>query len=73
LAFKSERGNGRENSDTNPVVGYLSVLNTPLITVGFREFGAERKDLSRVVDPYENNDERARRAVSRRHIAASDV
>ena len=32
----------------------------PLIAVGFRELGAEQKDLGRVIDPHENDDERAR-------------
>lgn len=35
----------------------------PLIAVGFRELGAEQEDLGRVIDPYQNNDERARSAV----------
>jgi hypothetical protein len=52
----------------------LSVFRTPpLITVCFREFGAEQKDLSRIVDPYKNYDERACRAVGRRHVAAPNV
>jgi hypothetical protein len=35
----------------------------PLITVGFRELGAEQEDLGGVIDPYQNDDERARSAV----------
>src|SRR3984893_14575108 len=45
----------------------------PLITVSFRELGAEQKDLGRVIDPHEDDDERARSAVDRRHVAASNV
>jgi hypothetical protein len=30
-----------------------------LITVCFREFGAEQKDLDRVIDPYKDDDQRA--------------
>lgn len=35
----------------------------PLIAVGFRELGAEQEDLGGVIDPYQNDDERARGAV----------
>lgn len=36
---------------------------SPLIAAGLRELGAEQQDLGRVIDPYQNNDERARSAV----------
>ena len=35
----------------------------PLIAVGFRELGAEQEDLGRIIDPYQNDDKRARSAV----------
>jgi hypothetical protein len=35
----------------------------PLIAVGLRELGAEQEDLGRVIDPYQNDDQRARSAV----------
>ena len=52
---------------------YRNFRRPPLIAVGFREFGAEQKDLGRVIDPYQNNDERARSAVAGRHVTASNV
>ena len=35
----------------------------PLVAVSLRELGAEQEDLGRVIDPYQNDDERARSAV----------
>jgi hypothetical protein len=45
----------------------------PLIAVGFRELGTQQEDLSRVKDPYQNDDERARGPVGGRHITTSNV
>jgi len=58
---------GRENSGTNAIVGCLSACNPPLITVGFHELGAEEKDLGRVINPHEDDNERASGPVGRRH------
>src|ERR1700739_945034 len=63
----------KQNSGCQRQRKRLSTVNSPLITVSFCELGAKQKDLSRVIDPYENDDERARGAVSRGHIAAPDV
>jgi hypothetical protein len=49
-----------------------SRLHSSLVPVCFREFGAEEKDLSRVINPYKNDDERARRAISRCHITTPE-
>jgi hypothetical protein len=35
----------------------------PLIAVSLRELGAEQEDLGGIIDPYQNDDERARSAV----------
>src|SRR5262249_10954388 len=37
------------------------------------QFGAEQKDLGRVIDPHKNDDERACRAIARRHATASNI
>src|SRR5437660_1135514 len=45
----------------------------PAVAVRLGELGAEKKDLGRVVDPYQDDDQRARGAVGRGHVAAADV
>jgi hypothetical protein len=64
---------GKQNSGCQRQRKRLSAVNSLLITVSFCELGVEQKDLSRVIDPYENDDERARGAVSRGYITAPDV
>ena len=44
-------------------------IETPLTVIR----RAEKKDLGRVVDPYQDDDQRARGAVGGGHVAAADV
>jgi hypothetical protein len=41
--------------------------------VGLRELCAEQEDLSGIVDPHENHNERTCSAIGGRHVAASNV
>ena len=54
--------------------GLLQFAERPhLIAVGLRELRAEQEDLSGVVDPHENHNERTCSAIGGRHVAASNV
>src|SRR6266850_8183218 len=48
-------------------------LRAVMIGVHFGELGAEEKDLRRVVDPGQQHEKRAGRAVCRREAAAAQV